>query len=332
MRTVLAAALAAVIVTPALADPVELKFAFGGPPQAALYSQGIQPWSEQVSKDSDGTIDIKLFPGGTIANLNQAYDRVLNGVADFSYVLTGLYAQQFPRTMVAMLPFETRNPREGGLALWRLYEKGVFDKELSSIKPVAAFVFTNQSLHSLKSITTIADMKGTKVSTQSRILGGVIERLGGAPITMPPTDLYQALQRGTIDAAGIGWPGVIPFKLYEVTSFHIDTPLAAETGLNIMNKDAYARLPAKSKAAIDKLAGLPFTDMMVKAIAQMENQGRKFTKAQPNQTISQIPADEEARWKARAEPVTEEWVKATPDGAQVLAAYRAEIAAIRAGK
>jgi hypothetical protein len=40
--------------------------------------------------------------------------------------------------------------------------------------------------------------------------------------------------------------------------------------------------------------------------------------------------DEAARWRARIAPVVDEWAKRTPDGEIVLAAYRAEIAKIRA--
>ena len=33
-----------------------------------------------------------------------------------------------------------------------------------------------------------------------------------------------------------------------------------------------------------------------------------------------------ALWKQRLAPIADEWVKETPDGARVLAAYRSEIA------
>jgi hypothetical protein len=37
------------------------------------------------------------------------------------------------------------------------------------------------------------------------------------------------------------------------------------------------------------------------------------------------------RWKQRVQPMLDEWVKTTPDGAHVLAAFRDEIAKVRAG-
>ena len=50
-----------------------------------------------------------------------------------------------------------------------------------------------------------------------------------------------------------------------------------------------------------------------------------------NQTLYKLPPDELAQWKQRVAPVIADWEKRTPDGAHVLAAFRKEIAAIRAG-
>jgi hypothetical protein len=40
---------------------------------------------------------------------------------------------------------------------------------------------------------------------------------------------------------------------------------------------------------------------------------------------------ETARWKARMQPVVDEWVRSTPDGTRILAAFREELTKFRAG-
>jgi TRAP-type C4-dicarboxylate transport system substrate-binding protein len=135
-----------------------------------------------------------------------------------------------------------------------------------------------------------------------------------------------------VDAAGIGWPGIAPFKLQEVTTYHIQTSLTGEGAHQIMSRASYAKLPAKGKATIDKLGGLHYSKMYADAIAAMDQQGIGIVKSVPGQVIVTLDPEEEARWKQRADAVVQEWVAKTPDGAKVLAAYRAEIAAIRAGK
>ena len=71
--------------------------------------------------------------------------------------------------------------------------------------------------------------------------------------------------------------------------------------------------------------------MRAKAIQGQDDQGIAMTRA-ANQTIASLAPEEEARWKQRAQAVVDEWTKSTPDGARVLAAYRAEIAEVRKGK
>ena len=327
-----AALCAALSTSGVMAEPVELKYAFPGAPQALIYTQAMVPWTEQVKQASGGELEVKLFPGMNLATPQNVLDRILNGVADMGYMLVGFYADQFKRSTVAMMPYESRTPQEAALANWRLYEKGLFGDEFAKVMPLAMPVFTNMSIHSKKPIHTAADLKGVKVASMSRTMSEVIDKLGGTPITMPPADFYSSLQRATVDAAGIGWPGIAPFKLQEVTSYHIQTSLTGEGAHQIMSRASYAKLSAKGKETIDKLGGLHYSKMYADAIAAMDQQGINIVNSVPGQTIVNLDPAEEARWKAITEAVVNEWASKTPDGPKVLAAYRAEIANIRAGK
>ena len=327
-RAALAAAFAA-SVGAAFAEPVELKFANPGPPQGVVAVKAIQPWVDEVNKAAEGAIAIKVFSGPALASYQNVYDRVVNGVAEFGYGLTGLYPDQFRKTTVAMLPYESRNPHEAAIGLWRIYERGLIADEYARVKLLALPVFTNMSVHAKKPIRTMADLEGVKVASMSRTMSQVIERLGGTPITMSPVELYPAVQRGVVDAVGIGWPGMLPFKLQEVTSYHVQTSLTGEGSFNIMNKDAYAKLPEKGKQAIDRLSGMHASRHWADQIQAMDDGGLALVKSL-GQTIITLPPDEEARWRTRAQAVVEEWTKTTPNGAQVLAGFRDEVAKIRA--
>ncbi len=327
-----AAALAAAAPAPAGADPIQLKFAFPGAPQAAIYTHGVVPWTKEVEKASGGTITIKTYAGQSLASLTNVYDRINNGVADFGFALLGLFAQQFPKTTVVTMPFEARNPHEAAVAMWHLYEKGVISDEYKSVRPLAIAAFTNVAIHSRKPIHSMADLKGLRIALNSRVLGEVIERLGGTPVTMPPTELYQALSRGVIDAAGVGWAAVLPFKLDEVVNVHVEAPLTAEGMFNLMSKASYERLPEKARTAIDANSGMRFSLMMARAVQGMTDSGRKMTRAMKGQTIVQLTPEQDARWAKRVAPVITEWEKSTPDGPAVLAAFRRELGAVRAGK
>jgi hypothetical protein len=99
---------------------------------------------------------------------------------------------------------------------------------------------------------------------------------------------------------------------------------------NAMNKDVYAKLPAAGKKAVDTYSGMPFSERMANAIAKMASQGRNAALSRPGSTIVSVSVSEEDRWKLRVQPIIDEWVKTTPNGARVLAVFREEIGKARA--
>lgn len=316
---------------PAFADPVQLKFAYPSAPNNALF-QAMQGWADAVDKDANGAVDVKLFPGGVIADNSNMYDRVTGGVTDIGFAVFGPVSSVFPKTNVGTLPFEAKDHREDALALWALYQKGVISDEFTKFHPLAFIVFPGLVIHSKKPIHNLADMKGMKISVEGRVLSQMMPLLGAAPISLQPGELYASLQRGLVEAVPQGWPSVPTFHLDEVTNFHLEAPLGFNTGYVAINNDTYAKLPPAGKVAIDQNSGLPFVQRLIAADDTMQAVGRDATKAMAGQTIAQLDPAEEARWKEAVAPVTDGWVKSTPDGAHVLAAFRDELTTIRAGK
>lgn len=334
MRSVIitSAAAIALMTASASADPVQVKFAYPSAPNNALFAQGAQAWADDVNKASDGAIEIKIFSGGVLGDNTNMYDRITGGVIDIGLAVFGPISSVFPKTNVGTLPFEAKNHREDALALWHLYQKGVITEEFAKVKPLGFIVFPELVIHSKRPIHSLADMKGLKISVEGRVLSNMMPRLGAVPISLQPGELYASLQRGLVEAVPQGWPSVPTFHLNEVTNFHLEAPLGYNTGYVFMNKDAYAKLPQKGREAIDKYSGEAYVTRLIAADDTMEAFGRDATKGIQGQTIASLAPAEEARWKELVAPVTEEWVKATPDGDKVLAAFRAEVAAIRAGK
>jgi TRAP-type C4-dicarboxylate transport system substrate-binding protein len=325
MRAILAV-IASIIGVSANAEPIQLKFANPGVPQGPLPTRIYVPLAEYIAKASDGEVEVKIFSGPSLANYANVYDRVLNGVADMAFGLLGPTSAAFPKSTVTALPFEHPSGAVGSVAFWRMLQAGVVADEWQAVKLLAPMVFPPLGLHAKKPIATMADLRGTKMSAQTRPTGESVERLGGTPITMPVSELYPSLQRGLIEVATIGWAAAVAYKLPEVASYHVDVPLGGELTYLIMNKDSYAKLPAKAKTAIDDRIGDAYARHVGEVLDGINAENRAATASTPGQSVTRLAPAEEAQWRARIAPVAEGWVKATPDGARVLAAYRAEIA------
>jgi TRAP-type C4-dicarboxylate transport system substrate-binding protein len=313
------------------AEPIQLRYAFAGSQQSNIHQHATGPWAEKVSRESDGTIEIKIFPGQALGPIQVMYDRTVNGVVDFAFITIGPVVTNFPKSTVFTIPYEVETNLEGSLAMWRLYERGIIADEFAQVKPVAMLTFAGLSFHSKKPIRTLEDIKGMKMGANSRMMAQGIDKLGGTVVTMATPEFYQALQRGTVEAVHTGWPAVNGFKIAEVVKAHLREPLGGEVAFNGMNKDVYAKLPQKAKQAIDRNAGASYSEMMGKAVTRDDEAGPIMAQARGNEIVKLAP-EETARWKARMKPLIDEWVAATPNGAAVLAAAREEIAKIRAGR
>ncbi len=329
------AALAAALIAAAplavrAAEPLVLRLGFPAPPQSYVNTLGVTPWKKDVEKAAGGTIDIKLFPGGTVANFHNAYDRVVNGVIEMAFSTMGSVAGLFEKSNVSSLPFEAENSVEASLAEWRMYASGVTASDYEKVVPLGLFTFSSSNLHTQKPINRMEDLQGMKLAGGGRIGADTLNLLGAVPITMTPAEYYQAINRGLIQGSTLSWPGVLVFKTFEVAKNHlINVPFGLAGGYVIMNKTAYAKLPQKARAAIDKYSGEPFARRLGIGGEKADAHILGMLKKKPGQEFTKLTAAESARWKKVLEPIAAQWVKETPDGARVLAAYRAEVAKAR---
>jgi TRAP-type C4-dicarboxylate transport system substrate-binding protein len=327
-RSLLGAAAAVLIAAPVAAQTVTLKLNSPAPPRSYLHGGVFGPWAKAVEADSGGTLKIELFYGGTLGGFPVTYDRVIDGVADIGFILTSMAGGKLKQQDVASLPYETDTSTEAAVALWNLFEKGVTAPEFSQIKPLGIWVFPNAALHSNKPVKTLDDVKGLKIIAGNLSAAKIATALGGTPVTFRPDQAYQAVSRGTVDAVLMPFTGMAVFKVNEVTKYHLDEALGSDSALFFMNKQKYASLPAKAKAAIDKHSYIT----LARKLGQKTTEEWLRTRNIVKDSVTKLSDAERKRWHEALAPVAKEWAKATPGGDKVLNAFRAEVAAERARK
>jgi TRAP-type C4-dicarboxylate transport system substrate-binding protein len=318
----------AILVVPGLAgaDPALLRLAYPAPPRGLVNLWVLTPWAEEVSAASGGTVEIKVFPGPALGTFNNIYDRLQNGVADIAYGTVGAVSSQFPKTEVASLPFAAEGAEQATTALWALYKRGLILDEFERVHLLSLFSYSNSTLHAKKPIKALADVHGLKIAVSSRVITEIVSKLGGAALAMTGAESYSAAQRGVIDAAVLPWPAIYPFKIQEVLPYHLDVPLGTGAAFVAMNKESYAKLPEKGKAALDARSYDVLTARLGKASERMEFEGRDNVRKMPGQTVAKLDPAEATRWNDLLKPIADDWVKATPNGAAIYAAYREELA------
>ena len=331
VRLIAAGALAASASAAVAAEPNVLRFAVLAPPTTWVYTQAGEPWSKEVMSAADGTLDIKFFFGTTLGTVRNIYDRTVTGAVDIAFGTFGELTGQFQKVNVTTLPFETKDSYAAATALWRLYTSGVIADEFAHVKPLVLFTFPGYVLSTTRPVKSLADMDGLKVITTSRLTSQGVQLLGGVPITLIPTEIYSAIQRGTAAGTLVSWAAISVFKVEELTKYDVDTPFGHGPTYYFMNKDAFARLPAVAQAAIEKYSGDPLNRRLALAGAKVQDEARDLLTSRGH-TVSDLDAAVAEEFRRRLTPITQEWVDATPDGARVLAAYRKEIAAALAAR
>jgi hypothetical protein len=136
-----------------------------------------------------------------------------------------------------------------------------------------------------KEVKSVADIKGLKFRVGG-FAGKVVERLGGVPQNIPGGEIYQALEKGTIDAAEwigpyddqkLGFNKVAPFYYY---------PGWWEGGPELdffINNKAFEALSPENKAIVESAASHAHVEMQARydarnpaALKQLVGAGTKL--------------------------------------------------------
>ena len=314
-------------------QPLQLKMATVGPPNAYFYTEVLIPWMEAVNRDSQGTLNIRHFGGGVLANAGNMYDSVLNGAADLGWVLLGSGQGKLVKSSVVELPFGYEKGEAGATALWRLYEKGVIASDFDNLKVFGFTAWPTAAIQTKsKKIQTLEDMKGVKLRVSGRWQAATVSAFAATPVSLPVDETYQAIDKSVIDGAWTSLVATRQFRLEEITKYFLDAPLNGGGGMIVMKRETYDKRPPAAKAAFEKRSG----ETLSRALGKSNDGEVVRVKTMLNNLASQgklnapysLSATEFERWKKAAGTVTAAWVPTVPDGAAVLDAYRAEVSTL----
>lgn len=165
---------------------------------------------ETIDMISGGAFDIRVFEPGALVAGTQYYDAVSNGSIDAAYGSPAFNTgKNSAYAFFAAVPF---GPGAGEMMAWLRYGGGM---------ELANELYAEDNLYMLpcgilppetagwfrKEIKTMDDLKGLKM----RFLGlgaKVMEKFGVSTQLLAPSEIYQALELGTLDAAEQSIPAV----------------------------------------------------------------------------------------------------------------------------
>jgi TRAP-type transport system periplasmic protein len=112
----------------------------------------------------------------------------------------------------------------------------------------------NHFLYTQKKITRIEDLKGMKVRVPP-LTRFFVAGMGAEPVTLPPGEVYLALERGTVE--GFTWPlfdGFTNFGWQEVSKYMVVHPLYRDGISILVNQAKWKALPEDAKQVMYQAA------------------------------------------------------------------------------
>ena len=267
----LAATAAVALASPAIAqssgDTVRWRLTSSFPKSLDTLYGAAQTIARVVGELTDGKFVLLTFGAGEIVPGLQVLDAVSNGTVECGHTYTGYYIGKSPSFIFdGSLPFGF-TPRQHNA--WTLFGDGrKLMEEVYDSFNIVALPAGNTGGQMFgwfrKELKTVADFQGLKMRTAG-FGGKVMAKLGVVAQQIAGGEIYQALERGTIDACE--WVGPYDDEklgFHKVAKYYY-TPGVMEmeaTNHLFIQKAAWNALPPRYQAALRYACNYAMTEML----------------------------------------------------------------------
>ena len=308
----------------AASDTINWNVSLFGAPRGWTFP--LERWAKDMEKETNGKWKIKLHYGGVLSPPKQQLDGLKGGVFEACQFCSAYTPGKLPLHAVMELPFiSPKDPEHITAMVEAMWEHPALLKELKRWRavPLLPGSLCTYNLMGKKKIEKVEDLNGVRIRIGGNI-AKVLKEYGAVPTLMPAPEVYEAIDRGTLDMVGLPWSFAFgAFKIDEVSEYAIvDLDLGTMACAFLANQDAWNALPDEFKkihmkwyAKSAKEWGQEYDTLNQKWI-------KKFKK---RLTFINFPPNERAKLVKKSEEVWRKWaedaeMKGLP-GKDVLAFY-----------
>ena len=213
-------------------------------------------FSKDIERLSGGKFEMKFFEPGAIVPALECFDAVSKGSAESCWTTPGYHTGKYPAlAFFTTVPF---GPGIGEFLAWKWFGGGnqlraeIYAKH--DLTAVDCFcIGPETSGWFRKEIKSVEELKGLKM----RFFGlgaQVMQKLGVSTQLLAAADIYQALERGVIDATEFSMPMMdIKLGFHQIAKYNYFPGWHQQVSCSefLMNKKAFDALPDHLKAMIE---------------------------------------------------------------------------------
>jgi TRAP-type transport system periplasmic protein len=231
---------------------LKLRFSDYEPPSSPI-SKNNAEWAKEVEKMTNGRVKISFFPGATLTPPAQTYDSVVKGVIDLGHSLAAYTPGRHALSEVTNLPIGFKDGYQATMCAnaWLAATK---PKEYDDVKVMFFHSHGCTRFATRKVISSVDELKGLRIACNAQTTN-IITALGAAPVTLPISETYDAIQKGLAEGFLLGVLGLQNFKFADVVKCCMENPAISATPIlyTVMNKDKWSSISKQDQQAIEKV-------------------------------------------------------------------------------
>ncbi len=284
-------------------------------------------WCNGILEKTGGELAFKPFGAKDVVGEFQLFDAVKNGVLDGMNPFTLYWAGRMPAAVfLSSYPLGLRNPHEwdvfyyalGGLEVAReLFAK--FDMHY-----VGPIHHGPNIIHSKVPILSIEDFRGRKMRLPGGMVAEVFQAAGAKTTLLPGSEIFPALEKGTIDVADYVGPAINhALGFHQVTKYISMGPpgfMSIYQPVDLMDLTvgikSWNKLSPKMKQFVEMEVHV-YSDLHHAKIQKADQEAwKKFTEA--GTVITRLSQDDVDKFTELAVPRWFAWANKDPSAAKIF--------------
>lgn len=213
----------------------------------------IEEMAEEVKEKTDGRVTFDIFPNSQLGSETEMLEQVKLGTMDAAGIMVGTMQALDPKLAIEDLPYmwkdidHARAAYEGefGEHLAEII-KGQGMQQIGYLEWGFRHITNNQ-----QPIVEPADLQGMKIRVaETKLRVDAFEQIGAMPTVMAFSELYGALQQGTVDAQENPLANIAAPKFYEVQDYLSLTGHFYNTVMLVVSEDVWAKISEEDQQVI----------------------------------------------------------------------------------
>ncbi len=274
------------------------------PPRHGFTADFMAPFAADLSERTNGAVDVQVLDAtSAFGKIDRQADQARAGVIDIGLGLNGIPRDRYPSAAIIELPFMIEDAGVGSQVLWDLYKQGALGDDYSDFKVLGLFTHHGGLLHTVDNpVRSLEDLSGLRLRTPSPAVSAMLKAVGASPVGMPPSAIYESLQKGSIDGVITTWDLVGAIKANELLKFHTDARAYVAGFHVVMNQRKFDSLPSDVRDVLEDMTGdnlvAKFGDWWDKWDARGKNDAIKR-----GNEIIEVDNDTRLAWREQLQPM-----------------------------